>query len=230
MREKFQDRTDAGRQLAARLTKYAHREDVIVLGLPRGGVPVAFEIARKLSAPLDVFVVRKLGLPGHRELAMGAIASGGIRIINERVVGQLGVSEDIIDQVAAEEKDELDRREMAYRGHSDGIHLQGLTVILVDDGIATGSTMRAVIAAISKQHPARLIVAVPAAASEPCYEIKPMVDELIVLMMPDDFYAVGQWYRDFSQTTDAEVTRLLQESGRDLDLRKRKIQAVPTGI
>jgi putative phosphoribosyl transferase len=208
----FRDRADAGELLAERLSKYANRNDVIVLGLPRGGVPVAFEVARKLHVPLDVFVVRKLGVPGHCELAMGAIATGGVRVLNEEVVQELGISELTIDAVAIDELKELARREQAYRGHDGSPVLRGKTVILVDDGIATGSTMRAAIKAIQKQQPARLVVAVPTAAPTSYHEIKDQVDELVALMTPEDFYAVEQWYEDFSQTSDADVTRLLEEA------------------
>jgi putative phosphoribosyl transferase len=209
----FQNRIEAGKLLAVELAKYANRKDVIVLGLPRGGVPVAFEVAKRLNAPLDVFVVRKLGVPGHRELAMGAIATGGVRVLNERVVEELGISEETIDAVAAEEHQELKRREVAYRGHVASPEIRGKTVILVDDGIATGSTMRAAVLALRKQHPAHLIVAVPTAAASSCHELRHQVDELVALMVPEEFYAVGQWYEDFSQTSDAEVTRLLEQAG-----------------
>jgi predicted phosphoribosyltransferase len=212
MKNQFRDRKEAGRLLADELSKYANRDDVIVLGLPRGGVPVAFEVAVKLHAPLDVFVVRKLGVPGYRELAMGAIATGGVRVLNKEVVDGLAISPLTIDAIAAEEFKELARREEAYRGHDRSPVIRGKTVILVDDGIATGSTMRAAIEAIRKQHPARLVVAVPTAARESCSELRHEVDDMIVLIMPENFHAVGQWYEDFSQTTDAEVTRLLQEA------------------
>ena len=213
MRNLFRNRVEAGKLLAVELVKYANRKDVIVLGLPRGGVPVAFEVAKRLNAPLDVFVVRKLGVPGHRELAMGAIATGGVRVLNEKVVQELGISRETIDAAAAEEHEELKRRELAYRGHGASPEIRGQTVILVDDGIATGSTMRAAVLALRKQHPARLIVAVPTAAASSYDELKRQVDEMVALMAPADFYAVGQWYEDFSQTTDAEVTRLLEQAG-----------------
>jgi putative phosphoribosyl transferase len=193
MRNLFRDRTEAGQLLAKELTAYANRKDVLVLGLPRGGVPVAFEVARALKAPLDVFVVRKLGVPGHRELAMGAIASGDVRVLNEDVVEGLGLSQLTIDAVAAEELKELARRELAYRGDHPFPRLQGRTVILIDDGIATGSTMRAALKALRKQCPARIVVAVPTAAPSSYDHIKPLADEMIALMTPDDFCAVGQW-------------------------------------
>ena len=213
MKDLFRDRVEAGQPLAAELTKYANRKDVIVLGLPRGGVPVAFEVARKLRAPLDVFVVRKLGVPGHRELAMGAIATGGVRVLNEEVVLGLGISQRTIDAVAAGELKELKRRELAYRGHGASPEIRGKTVILVDDGIATGSTMRAAVQALRQQQPARLVVAVPTAAPSSYSELKRQVDQVNALMTSADFYAVGQWYENFSQTTDAEVTRLLVQAG-----------------
>ncbi len=214
MSRRFQNRIEAGKLLAVRLHKYANRPDVIVLALPRGGVPVAFEVARELNAPLDVYVVRKLGVPGHRELAMGAIATGGIRIINERVVEELGIPQAVIDRVAVEEKQELERRETVYRGHSDAPHLAGRVVILVDDGIATGSTMRAAIAAIRREHPARIVVAVPVASAASVSQFEGAVDEIIALMAPEEFYAVAQFYDDFGETIDAEVTLLLREARR----------------
>jgi predicted phosphoribosyltransferase len=209
----FRDRTEAGRQLARKLAGYGQRHDVLVLALPRGGVPVAFEVAQALHAPLDVFLVRKLGLPGHEELAMGAIATGGVRVLNEEVVRSLRVSEDVLAAVAAQEEKELKRREQAYRGHSRVPEIRGKTVILIDDGIATGSTMRAAIAALRKQHPARIVVAVPTAAASTCDEIEREVDELVALIRPEEFYAVGQWYLDFSQTTDEDVIDLLERAG-----------------
>ena len=210
MRNQFRDRREAGRLLAAELARYANRDDVVVLGLPRGGVPVAFEVALSLNAPLDVFVVRKLGVPGYRELAMGAIATGGVRVLNREVIDGLGISQFAVDAVAAEEFRELARREEAYRGHDRAPLLRDKTVILVDDGIATGSTMRAALEAIRKQKPARLVVAVPTAARETCLDLRPQVEDMVVLMIPENFQAVGQWYNDFSQTTDGEVTRFLQ--------------------
>ena len=183
-----------------------------MLGLPRGGVPVAFEVARALRAPLDVFVVRKLGTPGRCELAMGAIATGGVRVLNEEVVRGLGISMEMIDAATAEEKQELKRRELAYRGSCSEPEVRGKTVILIDDGIATGSTMRAAVRALNVQHPARLVVAVPTVAGATYAELRPEVDELVALTTPELFYGVGEWYKDFSQTSDAEVTHLLERA------------------
>lgn len=213
MRDIFHDRAEAGRLLAARLRRYARREDVLVLGLARGGVPVAFEVAAKLQAPLDVFVVRKLGVPGHRELGMGAIATEGVRVLNDSVVEHLRIPQESIDNIVAEEEQELRRREQVYRGHGVPPNIRGKTVILVDDGIATGSTMRAAVEAIRKQNPARIVVAVPAAAPSSYSVLEQEVDEIVALIVPEDFYAVGQWYEDFSQTRDEDVTRLLERAG-----------------
>jgi putative phosphoribosyl transferase len=212
MRDIFRDRIEAGQLLAEKLTRYANQPNVIVLGLPRGGVPVAFEVAKALRAPLDVFVVRKLGTPGRRELAMGAIATGGVRVLNEEVVGGLGISMEMIDAVTAGEKQELKRRELAYRGSYSEPEVRGKTVILIDDGIATGSTMRAGVRALNVQHPAQLVVAVPTVAGATYAELRPEVDELVALMTPELFYGVGEWYEDFSQTSDAEVTDLLERA------------------
>src|SRR5215218_1118347 len=189
----FRDRRDAGRQLAARLDRYAGHPDVLVLGLPRGGVPVAFEVATALGAPLDVFLVRKLGVPGHEELAMGAIASGGVRVINPDVVGDWGIPERIIDAVAANEQQELTRRERLYRGTRPTPDVRDKTVILVDDGLATGSTMRAAAAALRQQGPARIVAAVPVAAPAICEVFREVVDETVCAVTPDPFYAVGLW-------------------------------------
>ena len=208
----FRDRVHAGQLLAQALMKYADRDDVIVLGLPRGGVPVAYEMAKKLLAPLDVIVVRKLGVPGYEELAMGAIASGGVRVINQQVVRAAGISQDAIETSAAAQLQELHRRELAYRGHTGAPEIEDKTVILVDDGIATGSTIRAAVQALRQQEPKQIIIAVPTASSDSCAMLEPMVDEFIALVTPDEFSAVGQWYEDFSQTTDAEVTQLLAKA------------------
>jgi len=205
----FRDRTDAGRKLAARLKEYAGRTDVLVLALPRGGVPVAYEVAKELGAPLDVFLVRKLGVPGQEELAMGAIASGGVRVLNEDVVSYLGIPAEVIDIVGADERRELERRERTYRNGRPPPDVTGRVVILIDDGLATGSTMRAAAAALRAQRPARIVVAVPVSAPETCEQFKSEVDEVICAATPEPFRGVGLWYRDFSQTTDEEVRELL---------------------
>jgi putative phosphoribosyl transferase len=207
----FRDRTDAGKQLAARLAKYANRSDVLVLALPRGGVPVAYEVAKQIGAPLDVFLVRKLGVPGYEELAMGAIASGGVRVINEDVVRQLDIPGEVIDLVAAEEQRELKRRQRAYRDDLPPPDVKGRTVILIDDGLATGSTMRAAAVALRKQGPARIVIAVPVAAAQTCDEFREEVDEILCAVTPEPFRGVGLWYEDFSQTTDEEVRALLEK-------------------
>jgi putative phosphoribosyl transferase len=212
MNQIFQDRFQAGQLLVERLKQYANRDDVLVLALPRGGVPVGFEVALKLNAPLDVFVVRKLGMPGHPELAIGAIASGGVRVLNDEVVYQLDIPKRIVDSVAFDEERELRRRELAYRGHGESPTVAGKTVILVDDGIATGSTMRAAIRALRHQNVARLVVAAPVAAFSSADEIRRQVDQFIAVLVPQDFGAVSQWYQNFNQTTDAEVTALLDEA------------------
>jgi putative phosphoribosyl transferase len=208
---RFQNRTEAGQQLATRLKAYANRPEVLVLGLPRGGVPVAYEVARALNAPLDICLVRKLGVPGHKELAMGAIASGGVRVLNYDVVSWLGISGKTIDEVAARELKELQRRDRAYRGDRPQPDIRNRIVILVDDGIATGSTIRAAISVLESQNPAYVIVAVPVAPPETCEALKSEVDEVVCLMTPETFYAIGVWYEDFSQTTDEEVRALLAE-------------------
>jgi predicted phosphoribosyltransferase len=205
----FRDRRDAGRKLAAQLAAYAGRPDVLVLALPRGGVPVAYEVAQALRAPLDVFLVRKLGLPGHEEFAMGAVATGGVRVLNPDVVENLYVPGSVIDTVTQREQRELDRRERAYRGVRPPPDVRGKIVILVDDGLATGSTMRAATAAVKQQQPARVVVAVPVASQATCDELRREADEVVCLVTPEPFYAVGLWYDDFSQTTDDEVRALL---------------------
>jgi predicted phosphoribosyltransferase len=209
MRTQFRDRTEAGQLLAAKLERYADQPDVLVLGLPRGGVPVAAEVARKLHAPLDVFLVRKLGVPGHEELAMGAIASGGICVINRDVVAPLGIPEEVIDAVATEEQCELVRRERAYRDDLPAPDVRGRTVILVDDGIATGSTMMAAVAALRKLKAGRIVVAAPTVAPTTYYHLEREADEVVAVMVPEYFRGVGQWYEDFSQTTDEEVRKHL---------------------
>jgi putative phosphoribosyl transferase len=211
----FHDRTEAGQLLAKKLMKYANHPDVVVLALPRGGVPVAYEVARALHVPLDIFVVRKLGLPGHEELAIGAIASHGVRVLNEDVVRKLGISLDMFDAITAEERLELERRERAYRGDNPAPDVHGRTVILVDDGLATGSTMRAAVIALRQERPARVIVAVPVGSAETCAEFQMEADETVCVRMPEPFYAVGLWYDDFAQTTDEEVHNLLERATRE---------------
>lgn len=208
----FYHRRDAGEQLAQELTQYADRDDVIVLGLPRGGVPVAFEVAEALSAPMDVFVVRKLGTPMNSELAMGAIASGDVRILNEDVVQRLNISDDAIERVADEERAELQRREELYRGARPRLELEGKTVLLIDDGLATGATMRAAVNALREHDPAKIVVAVPTAPPETCSEFEDIVDEIVCLETPRDFMGVGGAYRDFSQTSNQEVRDLLESA------------------
>src|SRR6266516_2173865 len=208
----FRDRTEAGRQLAVKLAAYADRPEVLVLALPRGGVPVAFEVAQALHAPLDIFLVRKLGVPGHEELAMGAIATGGVRVLNDDVVDYLRIPGEVIDAVAANELRELERREVAYRGDRPEPDVRGKTVILIDDGLATGSTMRAAAAALRQQNPSRIVVAVPVSASQTCDEYRMGVDEIVCASTPEPFLGVGQWYRDFPQTTDDEVRELLESA------------------
>jgi predicted phosphoribosyltransferase len=205
----FRDRTDAGKQLATKLPSYKDRSDVLVLALPRGGVPVAFEVAQALHVPLDIFLVRKLGVPGHEELAMGAISTGGVRVLNEDVVDYLRIPEHIIDAIAADEFKELERRELAYRGNRPEPDVKGKTVILIDDGLATGSTIRAAAQALRQKQPARIVVAVPVSAPQTCDEYRMGVDEIICAVTPERFLGVGRWYVDFSQTTDEEVRDLL---------------------
>lgn len=207
--QQFRDRADAGRMLATRLRQYAGHDDVIVLALPRGGVPVGAAVADALGATLDVFLVRKLGVPGHEELAMGAIASGGVRVLNRDVIDDLEISDRVIDAVTAHETRELERRERLYRDSHSPAPVDGRVVILVDDGLATGSTMRAAAAALRAQKPARLIIAVPAAPADTCAELRRDADEIVCASTPEPFYSVGLWYEDFTQTTDEEVRALL---------------------
>lgn len=208
----FRDRTAAGKHLATKLLDYKDREDVLVLALPRGGVPVAFEVAKILSAPLDVFLVRKLGVPGHEELAMGAIASGDVRVLNEEIVDYLAIPDRVIEATAATELKELKRRELTYRGNRPAPNVKGKTVILIDDGLATGSTIRAAAQALRQQQPARIVVAVPVSAPETCDEYRMGVDEIVCAVTPEPFFGVGRWYLDFSQTTDEEVRDLLAQA------------------
>jgi putative phosphoribosyl transferase len=206
---RYPDRRQAGVELAARLSHYRDRSDVIVLGLPRGGVPVAYEIARALRAPLDVWVVRKLGVPGHEELAMGAIATGGVTVLNRAVVDELQIPREWVAAVAAREQIELERRERVYRGDRLPPVVHGRTAILVDDGLATGSTMRAAARALRTLRPDRIVIAVPVAAASTCEDLAREVDELVCARTPEPFYAVGMWYERFDQTTDEEVRELL---------------------
>lgn len=208
----FHDRSDAGKQLAKALSLYKGKPDTIVLALPRGGVPPAYEIAQALLLPLDILLVRKLGMPGHEELAMGAIASGGVRVLNEDIVHGMSIPESVIADVAAEEQAELNRREQAYRGGRPAPDLEHKTVILVDDGMATGANMRAAVESARRQQAAQIIVAVPVASDSACDSLSGMADGVVCLFMPEPFYGVGRFYQDFSQTSDAEVKALLKKA------------------
>jgi predicted phosphoribosyltransferase len=208
----FRDRTEAGRILTRSLVRYADDPNVLVLALPRGGVPVAYEVAQALHAPLDVFLVRKLGVPGQEEMAIGAIATGGVCVLNDDVVRTLGLSEEDVDAIVAKEEQELRRRERAHRGDRPPLSVRGRTIILIDDGLATGSTMRAAVEALRERQPARIVVAVPVGAPETCAEFEDVADEAICACTPQPFYAVGIWYRDFSQTSDEEVRELLRRA------------------
>ncbi|HWF89703.1 MAG TPA: phosphoribosyltransferase [Pyrinomonadaceae bacterium] len=208
----FKDRQDAGQFLAKRLQKYRNRDDVVVLGLPRGGVPVAYEVAKALHAPLDIFLVRKLGVPGFEEYAMGAIASGGIRVLNQALVSELDIPEQIVDEVTAREFTELERQERLYRGARHSLDVTGKTAIVVDDGMATGFTMRAAVRALRKKNPRKIVIAVPVGDREVCNSFTHEADTIaICATMPQPFHAVGGFYRHFSQTTDAEVRQLLSQ-------------------
>jgi putative phosphoribosyl transferase len=212
----FRDRQEAGCLLAKALAVYATRSDVIVLALPRGGVPVGFEVAKTLHAPLDVVIVRKLGVPGQEELAMGAIAGGGMQVINNCVVRSLGISQEQIASEAAKERAELERRERLYRGGRPAQDIRGRTVILVDDGIATGTTMKVAIAAIKRQQPSKIVVAIPVAPLSTCEQMEREVDEVMCLFSPEDFVAIGVWYSDFTQVPDQEVCDLLERADREV--------------
>jgi predicted phosphoribosyltransferase len=205
----FANRVDGGRQLASALAAFQGRTDLLVLGLPRGGVPVAAEVARALGAPLDVFLVRKIGVPGHEELAMGAIAEGGVVVLNDRLIAELGIPAVFVNQVAARERVELERRQQAYRGNRMSPDVTARTVIVVDDGLATGATMEAAILALKRLGPAAVIAAAPVGAGETCARLRTHADQVVCAEVPDDFGAVGEWYRDFDQTTDEEVRRLI---------------------
>jgi putative phosphoribosyl transferase len=208
----FEDRVDAGRRLAKKLTAYAKRDDVMVLGIPRGGVPVAFEVANALDAPLDVFLSRKLGVPGQEELAFGAVATGGVRVLDRELIEGLGISKHEVEGITLRVRQELERRERIYRGSRAPLKLEGRTAILVDDGIATGSSMRAAIDALRQMKPARLVVAVPVAPLSTCHRLRSKVDDLVCVDMPEAFYAIGQFYGDFSQVTDEEVAELIHRA------------------
>jgi putative phosphoribosyl transferase len=212
----FRDRQEAGCLLAEALAVYATRSDVIVLALPRGGVPVGFEVAKTLHAPLDVVIVRKLGVPGQEELAMGAIAGGGMQVINNCVVRSLGISQEQIASEAAKERAELERRERLYRGGRPAQDIRGRTVILADDGIATGTTMKVAIAAIKRQQPSKIVVAIPVAPLSTCEQMEREVDEVMCLFSPEDFVAIGVWYSDFTQVPDQEVCDLLERADREV--------------
>jgi putative phosphoribosyl transferase len=214
---KFRDRTEAGQLLARKLGRYADRQDVLVLALPRGGMPVAFEVANALNSPLDIFVVRKLGVPGEEELAIGAIATGGIRVLNEIVINRSRISKRVLEAVSAREQSELERRELAYRGRAAPPQVGGKTVILVDDGIATGSTMRAAVAALRQKGPSQLVIAVPTAPLSSCRGLRAVADEVVSVITPATFYSVGQWYTTFTQTSDNEVRQLFERSRRQPD-------------
>jgi putative phosphoribosyl transferase len=212
----FRDRVEAGRQLAARLAGYADRDDVLVLAIPRGGVAVAFEVAQALHAPLDILLVRKLGVPGQRELAMGAIASGGVRVLNRQLIEELGIAPEEQAETIAREEAELQRREQLYRGARPMISVQGKIVILVDDGIATGSSMLAAIDALRALHPGKIVVAVPVATSHADQEMKKAADEFVSVLRPESFFAIGEFYHNFAQTEDLEVRALLERAAESL--------------
>jgi len=216
----FQDRSDAGIFLAKQLAHYARDPSVIVLGLPRGGVPVAFEVAQQLDAPLDVFVVRKLGVPGYEELAMGAIASGGVRVLNEELIQRINIPESAVEASTREEEQALARNEKAFRGSRDPVPIAGKTAILVDDGLATGASMRAAVRALRQQNPARIVVAVPIGSKDTCDQFRGEIDEVICGDMPEPFYAVGAWYANFLPTTDDEVRRLLDHAAHERRVRR----------
>jgi putative phosphoribosyl transferase len=220
----IRDRVEAGQILAAKLKQYAKRPDVVILALPRGGVPVAYQVAMRLDLPLDIFLVRKLGVPGQEELAMGAIASGGVRVLNQDVIQALQIPESIIDSVAAKEERELERREKFYKQDAPPFDLTKKTVILIDDGLATGATMRAAAEALKQQQVEKIVIAVPVAAESTCRELSVLVDEIVCALTPEPFYGVGYWYEDFAQTSDAEVIELLKKARGELP------ETFPTGL
>src|SRR4030081_3571591 len=235
--ERFRIRIEGGRLLAEKPPAYANRPDVLLLALPRGGLPVAYEVARALAAPLDVFLVRKVGVPGYEELAMGAVATGGVRVLNDQIVQQLNIPSYVIDAVTAQEQQELARRERLYRGGRPPPDVRGRTVILVDDGLATGATMRAAVRALRQLQPARIVVAIPTAAPETCEELRAEVDDVVCAITPEPFLAVGHWYEDFSQTTDDEVRDLLSRRQRPAEAQETQgttdttvLEAVRPGV
>jgi putative phosphoribosyl transferase len=227
--ERFEDRRDAGEQLASQLESYAHKTDAIVLALPRGGVPVGYAVAKALGVPLDVMLVRKLGVPGHEELAMGAVAAGGRMVLANDVVRMAGIPDNIIQAAARRELAEIERREKLYRSGRPPLQLQDRVVILVDDGLATGSTMLAAVQAARVEHPAKIVAAVPVGAPDTCLKLGSEADEVICLRTPEPFYAVGLWYRDFAQTSDEEVIRLLDEASHDQAAQAGSIAAARNG-
>ena len=226
----FKNREDAGRQLAGLLSEYGRRSDVLVLGLPRGGVPVAAEVARALGAPVDVFLVRKLGVPGQPELAMGAIAEGGVRVLTQDLIAQLGIPAAAIDQVAAHERLELERRERLYRGDRQRPAVRDRTVLVIDDGLATGATMEAAVVALKSLHPAAVVVAVPVGAHDTCRRLARIADRVVAVATPEPFSAVGLWYGDFSQTTDDEVRGVLASAGRVPRATGHHSPPIPSGL
>jgi putative phosphoribosyl transferase len=220
----FQDRYEAGQALAAKLEHHAGDPDVVVLALPRGGVPVGYEVSQALNAPLDIFLVRKIGVPGYEELAMGAVASGGVKIFNHEVLQRLGISERILDGIVREKERELEQQEKAYRGERPPTQIEGRTVILVDDGLATGASMRAAVQAVKKKSAKSVIVAVPVGSADTCNQLQSEVDEVICGMTPEPFYAVGAWYSDFMQVTDEEVRELLDRAAHERRVRQVQTQ------
>ncbi len=206
----FRDRTEAGQALATKLNKFANRHDVLVLALPRGGVPVAFEVATKLNVPMDLLLVRKLGVPGREELAFGAISTGGVTVLNQDLVRNIHLSDEVISQISSRERKELQRRQEAYRGSTESVAIAGKTIILIDDGIATGASMHAAIYALRQQSPFKVVIAVPTAPPSTCEELKTIADEIVTVIRPEPFIAVGEFYETFTQTSDEEVKRLFQ--------------------
>ena len=221
----FDDRVDAGRKLAEKLRAYANRDDVIVLGIPRGGVPVAFVVAESLNAPLDVFLSRKLGVPGQEELAFGAVATGGVRVLDQELIEAVGVSKAEIEEITRKVRAELERRERIFRGDRPPLDVKGKVAILIDDGIATGSSMRAAINALRQHNPARIVVAIPVAPLSTCRRLRSEVDEVVCVDTPESFYAIGQFYADFSQVADDEVTSLIHRAAEHAAHKAAKTEA-----